>query len=228
MKLARSLLALAITLVVALLLWQRITASMLSARVETLEQEKARLVEYVRRLSASRRVAQVNVIDQFRDDRGYTVSRLLWQEVAPSGTIGAPLTFDITGAQGYFEALVLKFDHEHVGEGDADRGQSLVMFRRAFGDMQAPDSGAPLDRTAPAFREMVGPPEASQGPWDRFWQFVEDPLLAARYGIRVAQCEAPAVPLRRGDVWEVAVDAAGGVNLKRIGGVPKNATAGRG
>jgi hypothetical protein len=45
---------------------------------------------------------------------------------------------------------------------------------------------------------------------------VEEPSLAAKYGIRVAQIEAPAVPIRQGQLWEVTLDAAGGLNLKLV------------
>ena len=40
--------------------------------------------------------------------------------------------------------------------------------------------------------------------------------LAATFGVRVAQCEAPAVAVKPGQAWEVTLDAAGGVNIKRI------------
>ena len=67
------------------------------------------------------------------------------------------------------------------------------------------------------------PIEAAQDPrdveqrlWDRFWDLVDDPQLAEQYGVRVAQCEAPAVPLRPGQVWQVTLDAPGGLNLKKL------------
>jgi hypothetical protein len=58
-----------------------------------------------------------------------------------------------------------------------------------------------------------------------FWRMMEHPQLASQYGVRVAQCEAPAVILRKGQVWEITLDAAGGLNLRIIGHTstpPKN------
>jgi hypothetical protein len=52
--------------------------------------------------------------------------------------------------------------------------------------------------------------------WARFWELVDDPELASEYGIRVAQCEAPAVRLQPGQVWEVTLDASGGLNVRKV------------
>jgi hypothetical protein len=117
----------------------------------------------------------------------------------------------------YFEAAVVKFDHELVGKGDADRGSSIAVFRRVFGELQLAAEAPPLDSlaVAPRLERTNGNPD------DRisqlFWDLMENPDLASQYGVRVAQCEAPAVMLREGQIWEVSLDAAGGVNLRIIG-----------
>jgi len=189
----------------------------LRKQVDELEQQRQRLVSYAQRLSARRRVAQVDVVRQREDERGRTVSTLLWQEIGPDGVLGKPLAVEAIGRLVYFEALVLKFEPSLVGEGDPARGTSLAMFRRIFGDCQAPDSVTELDRTArPPVREAEDVARLHEELWRRFWDFVDDPALAAEYGVRVAQCEAPAVPLKVGQVWQVSLDALGGVNLRRI------------
>jgi hypothetical protein len=190
----------------------------LNTRVRELEEEKTRLVEFARRLGASRRMAQIDVIDQVLHPAGHTVTRLRWQQIGHEGALGVPEPIEITGTLAYIEALVIKFDPQHVGEGDPARGASLAMFRRAFGDLQPPDTGARLDREVPptVARE---PDEAKLHArlWNRFWEFVEDPDLAAEYGVRVAQIEAPAVPVKPGQIWEVTLDAAGGLNIRKMG-----------
>ncbi len=204
-----------------------IEARRLRAEVDQLEQEKQRLREYAGRLSASRRVAQVDVIKQRVDNLGRTVSTLLWQEIGPDGTLGQPLALEAVGDLVYFESLVIKFQPHHVGEGDPERGTSLALFRRIFGECQAPESVPELDRSA---RPPLGAPPHSASLhnqlWRRFWEMVDDPRVAAEYGVRIAQCEAPAVPLHAGQVWEVVLDAAGGLNLRRINAIsPSAATA---
>jgi len=52
--------------------------------------------------------------------------------------------------------------------------------------------------------------------WKKFWRMADDPKLAAQYGVRIAQCEAPSVGVRPGQTWEVTLDAAGGMNLRKI------------
>lgn len=189
----------------------------LRARINQLETEKEQLREFVKRLGASRKVAQADILAQRQDEQGRIVTAIRWQEIGHDGVLGPPLTADVLGSLVYFEALVIKFDQELVGAGDAQRGSSLAMFRRVFGDRQPPDSGYPLTpgtwTPGEAHFEAV---EFESVVWKRFWELVEDPALARQYGVRIAQIEAPAVPVKAGQVWEVRLDAAGGLNIRQI------------
>ncbi len=190
----------------------------LNARIDQLEREKAEMLLYAQRLSASRRVAQVNVIDQDRDAQGGPVSVLHWQQISPTGILGPVEVLQLRGEQVYFEAMVVKFDYDLIGRDAPGRSTNLALFRRAFGNDQAPSAGHPLDQTAPI---LVGDEPTTQAAdrfaWSRFWEVVSTPELAKEYGIRVAQCEAPSVRVKKGQVWEVTLDAAGGLNLRYIG-----------
>jgi len=186
----------------------------LQDRVHQLQEERSRLAEYAERLTASRRVAQVDVLDRRSDEAGRPITTLRWQEIGEGGALATPRTIEVLGKSAYFEAMVIKFDYRHVREGDAARGASLAVFRRIFGELEPPEAGDPL------------PPPSAAGVsaqaelWKRFWEIVNDPKLAAEYGVRVAQCEAPSVPLAPGQTWEVTLDAAGGLNVKKIGERP--------
>lgn len=188
----------------------------LTGQVSKLEQEKRELRDYVRRLSVSRRVAQVDVVDQHRDPLGQTITSLRWQEIAPEGIMGVPQNLVVVGNLVYFEAAVIKFDTAKVGEGDQDKGASLAMFRRVFGDRQNPAAVPDLDDAA---HFAAGAPRSpfEENLWKLFWRLIDDPQLAKTYDVRVAQIEAPAVPLSPGQTWEVTLDAAGGLNLRKIG-----------
>ena len=182
-----------------------------------LQEERRRLVEFAERLGAHRRVAQVDVVRQYVNQAGQTVSTLLWQEIGPDGMRGKPLALEAVGVQVYFEAFVIKFKTQFVGEGDPQRGTSVALFRRIFGEAQRPDSALELDLQArPPLRIDAAAMEFQQDLWRRFWDLVEDPDLAAGYGVRVAQCEAPAVRLSAGQTWEVILDANGGLNLRNV------------
>jgi len=188
----------------------------LTERADRLEAEKRQLHEHIKRLGSSRRVAQIDVLGQHSTEADQTFTRLRWQEVDPSGALRPPIAAEIMGKQLYVEALVIKFEPELVGEGDTEKGQSVALFRRLFGDQQNPKWGFAL---APDMNEPTKdvPGDARHADlWKRFWEIVDDPALAKRYGIRVGQCEAPSVPVRSGQVWEVTLDAVGGLNLRKL------------
>lgn len=180
--------------------------------MQLLEQERNKLTEYVTRLAASHRVAQVEVLKQASDAAGQTITTVQWQEVGDGALLAQPQTFDVRGKQVYFEAFVLKFAVHHIAEGDPERGVSLALFRRVFGDQQSPETGPEIDR----HRSLNTPGIEHEKYWKRFWEFVDQPKLAEQFGVRVAQVEAPAVVARTGDVWEVALDSIGGLNLRKI------------
>lgn len=197
----------------------------LTAQVEELEKEKSKLTDFVKRVSASRRVAQVDCVEQREDVDKRPIMVLRWQEIGKDGTLAAPQIVEAVGKQVYFEGMVVKFDTELVGQGDPDRSESLVMFRRIFGELQPPETGYDVSRAGS--RGEQSKTEAAL--WDQFWKIVEDPKLAAQYGVRVAQCEAPAVPMSKGQTWEVNLDAAGGLNIRKIsrtGAAPTTQTPG--
>lgn len=190
----------------------------LAREVERLEEERQQLVDYAMRMASSRRVAQAEVVRQYENALGQTVSTLIWQEIGPEGELGNPVAAEVVGKQAYFEAMIIKFDHRYIQEADPARGSSLALFRRIFGDQQTAEG-------APELAALARPPRRSDTPesklhaelWARFWEMIDDPALAAQYGARVVQIEAPAIPLRENDIWEVTLDAVGGLNVKKIG-----------
>lgn len=196
--------------------WQ---VARLTARVDELEREKRQLVAYAERLSASRRVAQVDVLRQEPDENGTPITILQWQEIGADGVRGIVQEIAVRGEQVYFEAMVFKFEHRLVAEsGDTDRPVvSLALFRRIFGDRQPPESGAAIDRGARPTTSPTANADEQAKLWSRFWELADAPREAAKYGIRIAQLEAPSARMRPGEIWEVTLDNAGGVNLKKLG-----------
>lgn len=188
----------------------------LNAEKDALEAERKRLVEYAERLSATHRVAQVEVIKQQLDPDGRVMTTLLWQEVSPDGIIGQPLARNVFGKQIYVEAMVLKFEAQLVGNADEGRSTSLALFRRVFGDQQTPESAPELTDARPPAPKNPPSPTLADALWAQFWELVDDPTLARKMGVRVAQCEAPSVPMKPGEIWEVSLDAVGGLNLRKL------------
>lgn len=233
--------------------WRSPELRRLESEVRRLEQQKTRLLNYARQLSASRRVAQIDVARQTTGDSGCRSSELVWREIAADGTIGPTRTIAAIGDLVYFEGAVIKFSNPPPSDADGqpsdpspssdEHRTSLVLFRRVFGDCQMPISVAELDRATPIAPMGTAPPpphasflpsgtptergastlSGTVGPtpedelWTLFWRIVDDPRLARTYGVRVAQIEAPAVPVREGDVWEITLDAIGGLNVRKLG-----------
>ncbi len=189
----------------------------LSQRVNELEQERHDLIQYADRISASRRVAQVEVLREHSDGDKRPVVTLLWQEIGPNGTLGKPVAIEAIGRQVYFEAMVIKFERRLVGEGDPSRGSSLALFRRVFGDQQMPETATEFDRSArPPLTDPRELDPLHDRLWAMFWELVDDPAKASQFGVRVAQCEAPSVRVRPGQIWEVSLDAAGGLDVRLV------------
>lgn len=188
----------------------------LKGEISQLEKDRARLAEYANRLTASRRVAQADVLGRLFDAQGRPVSAILWHEIDADGVLSAPRQLEVIGDLVYFEAAVIKFDPQLVGEGDPQRGASLALFRRVFGEHQPAASAVELNQALTAKLMSENADTFDERLWSMFWKMMDDPRLAEKYGVRVAQCEAPAVRVKPGQVWEVTLDAVGGINLRLV------------
>ncbi|MBI4717737.1 MAG: hypothetical protein HY763_08040 [Planctomycetes bacterium] len=193
----------------------------LSGEVKRLEEEKQQLLEFARRLTSAQRIAQFEVTQRLEGGGHSPQTHLLWQEIGPDGTAGRPQRLAVSGELVYVEAAVLKFDYGSASDAATSARTSLALFRRVFGDRQQPADGAELDTGTLPVPDRGADPSTDtwddQRLWEMFWQFVDNPVLAETYAIRVAQIEAPAVPLNAGNVWEVSLDHAGGINIRKLG-----------
>jgi hypothetical protein len=182
------------------------------ARLKEIE----RLKEVVARMQGERRIAEVVVVHQEKDP---TTRRLRttfrFSEVTPDGEALAAREYTIDGDVAYFDALVVKFDHQYVELGDALRGKSLYLFRRTFGEFQEPSKGFPLDETRPSpYRLHPQPSAFEQEIWREFWKYATDADYASTKGVRVAFGEAVYTKLQPGKIYRLSIENAGGMNLR--------------
>ncbi len=197
-----------------------------------LQQEEQLLGEMVERLSRSSRLAQIVVTEQTTDE-----TSLLLVELNEAGEPVSRDCVTIPGRVAYFDGLVVKFNHDSVARGHPLRGQSIALLRRIYSERQSPNDGYLLDQSGdvpPGYR-MVGdtPPSFAatddfrtgshahsdlarfeERIWSQFWNIANDPELAAELGVRVAQGEAVYKPMHPGVLYELTLDAAGGLNLE--------------
>lgn len=186
-------------------------------RIGDLARDNNRMRDMIARLGTEFRVADVVVTEQTgprgRDRR----TSLRFVPYDRDGNALEPRNFTIAGDVAYFDAFVLKFEDRYVGEADALRGRSLYVFRRLFGEYQAPADGFPLDGSSPdgvpeGLRVGAGEYEAAL--WKDFWSLAADPEKASSKGVRVAQGEAVYTRLEEGRTYRLTIEADGGINIR--------------
>lgn len=198
---------------------QRLAAEQirLEQQARQLEEEKRQLTQVVDRLNVEQRVAWIDILQQHRDARGHVVQTILrMTEIGRDGEPLEPMVFGVAGAVPHFDALVVKFSDEYVAGGDQLRGKSLALFRRVYGESQAPEDGYWLGERGSVpdvYRVSPNPSEFELTLWKDFWSYADDPELARAAGVRVAQGEAVYAPVAPGERWILTLEADGGLNL---------------
>jgi hypothetical protein len=156
------------------------------------EQKIAHLEQIRARLKLERRVAKILVTDQTPDANGVPRTTLLFIEY---GRDGQPLTnsakmLTFQGNEIHFDAQVIQFEDQYVEEADVLRGQTILLFVRAYSSKQTPESGFALDPPG-GIPEIYRGGDPEQAPfekklWDHFWQLYDDPDYRKKLGVRHA------------------------------------------
>lgn len=186
-------------------------------RAGDLQRENDRMRDMIARLGTEFRVADVVVLSQEgpagRDRR----TTFRFQPYDRDGSALEPRVFTIAGDVAYFDALVLKFEDRYIGAADPLRGRSLHLFRRIFGEYQAPADGFLLDgasRDGVPDALRLGAGRYEEELWREFWAMAADPGAAAAKGVRVAQGEAVYTRLECGRTYRLTIEADGGINIR--------------
>lgn len=188
----------------------------LNQQLENALAERERMIE---RLSRSRRIAHVQVVDQQTAADGTIDSTSInFIELDERGGEIARQAITVPGDVLFVDALTVKFDPKLVAEGDPLRGRSLVLLRRVYSDRLAAQDGVTLDvpgAIPPGYAASdIG--QFEKRVWEGFWELARDPEAAARLGVTVAQGEAVYKPVRTGETYELIVDAIGGMSMKPL------------
>ncbi len=189
-------------------------------RLETLNaQMESRLAQksaMIARLNRSRRVAHIQVLEQTTDaDEQIIQTKLRFIELDDDSIELARQTFTIPGDVLFVDAWTVKFDRKDVAEGHPLRGRTLVLLRRIYSDRMAPKDGFAIDTPGaiPPGYAIGDAGNYQKRMWEHFWKLATDAQAAAATGVRVAQGEAVYKPVRAGQIYELVVDGAGGMNL---------------
>jgi hypothetical protein len=191
----------------------------LQDQINKLEQQREHLRQFVSRLTAERRVAEMVVTDQVIHGSQIESTTLMFVEYGRDGQRLPPRFFTVRGNVAHIDALVIKFERDFIEQDDPLRGHSLVLFHRLYGDHQAPIDGFYIDEpgNAPAaYRDDSISPEAAQFEaqlWRDFWQLADDPRLREEKGVRVVQGEGPWTRFHTDRVYTLSLEADGGLNI---------------
>jgi hypothetical protein len=172
--------------------------------------------EMIERLNRNRRLAHIRVLDQQLAVGGEVIqTELEFIELDDDGGELARQRFTLPGDVLFVDVWSVKFDPEDVADGHPLRGQTLVLLRRIYSELMPPIDGYPIDvpGAVPPGYATDEPAEFEKRVWEHFWELATDPQAAAAMGVRVAQGEAVYKPVRAGHVYELIVDATGGISL---------------
>lgn len=185
------------------------------------EREIERLNAVVERLEASTRIAQVVVDEQtVNPDTGALETTLKFMEIDRQDRPLPPRIFNVKGDVIYFDALVIKFERDYIERGEALRGRSIHLFRRVFGETQAPEDGLLIDGDPSEsgiprlYRVDADPSDFEKELWHDFWRYATDPKAAHEKGVRVVQGEAVYTRFVKENLYTLTLDHDGGINIE--------------
>jgi hypothetical protein len=166
-----------------------------------------------------RRLAQITVRDVVRDpetDQQY--ADIEFVELDEQGEpAGEARQFRIDGDMVYVDYWVVKFEDKYVEQADLERGMSICMFHRIFGELQKPKDGFHLDepgRRPGAYARGGMLSDLEKRIWDDFWGIANDPAQAEELGIRTLHGDAVSIKVSKGKKYKITVRAAAGPEIE--------------
>jgi len=204
---------------------QQTEIASLNEELERKEKEIQRLATALRLHKMKRRLARITVKDVGKNpDTGKTFSHIEFVELNELGDpIGKPREFQLEGDLVYVDCLVVKFEDKYVEAADLERGTSICMFNRIFGEFQQPKDGFYLDEPGKlpgAYARGGKMSDLEKKIWDDFWNIANDPQKAAELGIRTLHGDAVSIKVRKGKSYQITVRASGGPEIEVIENPP--------
>ncbi len=180
-----------------------------------------RLETALQLLKVDQRLARLEIIHQDKNEEsGEITTTVRFVELSPNGdTISDQREFKLHGDVIYVDNWIVKFDDKFIEEADLERGTSLCLFRRIFGENQSPIDGYSLDEVGmrpQAYARGGVMSDFEKEIWKDFWEFANDPRRAAEMGIRAANGEAVSVKVREGMKYSLELRASGGMSISPI------------
>ena len=201
--------------------WSLDRESRLRAEIDDLETRMAAEIATrdaaIERLGRDRRLARIEVLDREEGSEGEAPrTTLRFIELDDEGRELARRTWTLPGEVVHLDGWTARFPPGKVASGDDFlRDRTLVLLRRVYTDAMPPRDGLPIDTPGGVPDGYAGdrPARFEQAIWKKFWTLATDPGAAREAGLRVAQGEAVYKPMKPGEVYELRVEAVGGMTL---------------
>jgi hypothetical protein len=181
----------------------------------------------IERLARSERRARIEVIDQqfgadgfasARDGQRVVSTTVRFLELDANGREIGRREYCIPGDMLHVDAWTARFPKQAVAEGDPLRDRTLLLWRKVYSDRLPPAEGFAID-TPGAIPDGYAAGERGrleQATWANFWRLATDATEARNRGIEVAQGEGVHKPVRKGEAYELHLDAAGGLTIRPV------------
>lgn len=186
--------------------------------IASLNKDVERLETSLALVKVDHRLAKLTVTDQGIDQSsGQPFSLVEFVELNDEGDpLDTPREFRVRGDLVYIDNWIVKFEDKYVETADIERGTSLILFHRIFGDKQQPADGLPLDEqgTRPkAYASGGKMTDLEKKIWGDFWNIANDEKMAQELGIRAAHGGAVSMKVQKGKTYRVIMRSTGDLSI---------------
>lgn len=187
-------------------------------QIAALSKDVERLETSLALVKVDHRLAKLTVTDQGIDQSsGQPFSLVEFVELNDEGApLDTPREFRVRGDLVYIDNWIVKFEDKYVESADIERGTSLILFHRIFGDKQQPADGFPLDEqgTRPkAYASGGKMTDLEKKIWGDFWNIANDEKMAHEMGIRAAHGGAVSMKVQKGKTYRVIMRSTGDLSI---------------
>lgn len=187
-------------------------------QIASLKQDVDRLATSLALMKVDHRLAKLTVTDQGTDEStGQPFSLVEFVELNDEGNpIDTPREFRVRGDLVYIDNWIVKFDDKYIEQADLERGTSLILFHRIFGDKQQPADGFPLDekdKRPKAYALGRKETDLEKKIWGDFWNIANNEKLAHEMGIRAAHGGAVSMKVQKGKTYRVIMRSTGDLSI---------------
>lgn len=197
---------------------QRVEIDRLNVDVREKQQRIDKLAASNRLLKMQRRVASLRVVAMENDPAtGELFTTIEFIETNDQGQpVDQPKRFRLKGDMVFIDGWIVKFEDAYVEQADLERGMSICLFRRLFGEKQQPSEGFSL------LAEGVEPGAYSRGEpvseferriWQDFWTIANDPSREKELGIRAAHGQAVSMRVQRNKAYRLELRTSGEITI---------------